>query len=214
MTELKPKTGRGGRRCGAGRKLGSGEGLSERLQVCVTPEQKQTFASSGGACWLRRLLDEERPIRVVPEDSMQNLMPPLSYFPALNLPRRSVSIFSQAQSGALRAAFDHADVDFNELLAPPPEASMIFQVTSDTMLDAGIHPGDLLVVDRTEKPYSGQIVLVRISGEFSARRVILKDRQLQFHCENKTRSYGVFCPHRGDDWQLVGVVTGLVRKLL
>ncbi len=56
---VKSSSGRGGARPGAGRKRGSGKGFTTKVQVCVTPEQKDRFELLGAADWLRSYLNGE-----------------------------------------------------------------------------------------------------------------------------------------------------------
>ena len=62
----KPRSGWGGRRPGTGRKKGQGKGLTEHLQVSVTPLQKETFRRAGGNMWMRHVLDVESAAELPP----------------------------------------------------------------------------------------------------------------------------------------------------
>ena len=50
-------------------------------------------------------------------------------------------------------------LDLNEHLIAHPAATFFVKVQGDSMIDAGIHPGALLVVDRSLQPRSGSIIL-------------------------------------------------------
>ena len=206
------KTGRGGARPGAGRKKGSGDGLTSKLQVCVTPQQEKTFIEAGGAKWMRQMLDLERRITVVPDKTARFVCPPMALFPALNLPRRAMSL--ESLSDFSRRSCGGRDVDFNEVLVPSARSSIIIQIDDETMLDAGLQLGDFVVVDRLENASSGSIVLVRLGGDFVIRRIEFKGRYPELHACNEKRKFPVIFPARDDDWQVIGVVTGVARRLV
>ena len=60
-------------------------------------------------------------------------------------------------------------MSFDEFLAPNREASYILRVKGDSMLDAGIHPGDMVIVERTNRPRDGEIVIAEVDGEWTMK---------------------------------------------
>ena len=62
--------------------------------------------------------------------------------------------------------------DFNAYLVNNPTATITVQAGGESMCKAGISKGDLLVIDRTIKPKSGQIVLVDLSSNLTIRRFV------------------------------------------
>jgi DNA polymerase V len=61
-------------------------------------------------------------------------------------------------------------LDLNALMVRRPHATFFVRVTGESMRDAGIYDGDLLVVDRAETPRNGSIVLAVLDGEFTVKR--------------------------------------------
>jgi DNA polymerase V len=61
-------------------------------------------------------------------------------------------------------------LDLNELLIEHPNATYFVRVKGDSMRDAGIHHGDLLIVDRARSPRSGDIVIAALNGAFTVKR--------------------------------------------
>ena len=63
-------------------------------------------------------------------------------------------------------ADDYVDqaLDLNELLVTNPPATFFVRVNGDSMIDAGIHHGDILSVDRSEEAHDGSIVIARITS--------------------------------------------------
>jgi DNA polymerase V len=52
------------------------------------------------------------------------------------------------------------------------------------MIDAGIHPGDLLVVDRALEPTSGRVVIAVVNGELTVKRLQRQRGKLYLVPEN------------------------------
>ena len=60
-------------------------------------------------------------------------------------------------------------LDLNELLVKRPAATYFVRVQGDSMIGAGIHDGDLLVVDRSLSPASGDVIIASIDGDFTVK---------------------------------------------
>lgn len=65
---------------------------------------------------------------------------------------------------------DHG-LDLNTHLIRNPAATFFVRMSGDSMLQAGIHSRDLLIVDRSLDPKQGSIVLATLQGEFVVRRI-------------------------------------------
>src|SRR5271170_7219676 len=61
-------------------------------------------------------------------------------------------------------------LDLNEHLIQHPAATFFVRVDGDSMQGAGIHKGDILIVDRALEPMSGRIVVAVIDGAFTVKR--------------------------------------------
>jgi DNA polymerase V len=85
-------------------------------------------------------------------------------------------ISASVQAGFPSPADDYIDrnLDLNELLIDHPAATFFMKVSGDSMKDAGIHHGNILIIDRSETPKSGSIIIAAIDGELTVKR-LLKD---------------------------------------
>lgn len=63
------------------------------------------------------------------------------------------------------------DLDLNGYLIRNPAATFFVRMAGDSMLRAGIHPQDLLIVDRSRDPKQGSVVLATFQGEFLVRTI-------------------------------------------
>jgi len=86
----------------------------------------------------------------------------------LNLPLFSARV----QAGFPSPADDHLErsIDLNEELIQHPAATFFVRVKGESMHDAGIQSGDILVVDRSLAPTDRKIVVAMIDGEFTVKR--------------------------------------------
>ena len=70
-------------------------------------------------------------------------------------------------------AEDHVEqeLDLNRHLVPRPTATYFVRTQGESMRDAGIHDGDLLVVDRSLDPQAGDVVIAAVAGELCVKRM-------------------------------------------
>jgi repressor LexA len=60
-------------------------------------------------------------------------------------------------------------LSIDEYLVDKPEASFLLKVTGDSMIEAGIHEGDLVIIERGGSPKFGDIVLACVDGEWTLK---------------------------------------------
>ena len=68
--------------------------------------------------------------------------------------------------------YQEPPLDLNELLVRRPAATFFVRVQGDSMIGEGIHDGDLLVVDRSLRPASGDIIIACVDGDFTVKRIV------------------------------------------
>jgi len=70
------------------------------------------------------------------------------------------------------AADDYAEkgIDLNEQLVRNKPATFFMRVRGEAMIGAGIHDGDVVIVDRSLKPDSGKVIIASLNGEMLIRR--------------------------------------------
>ncbi len=79
------------------------------------------------------------------------------------------------------AGDDYAErgIDLNEQLITNKPATFFFKMRGNAMVDAGIHDGDTLIVDRSIKQVNGKIIIANLNGEMLVRRLIKTFNKLQ-----------------------------------
>ena len=100
----------------------------------------------------------------------------------LRIPLASANV----QAGFPSPAEDHMEnsLDLNEHLVSNPAATFFVRVRGNSMRDAGIQGGDILVVDRSITPGDRQIVIAMLDGEFTVKRLRKKGRRVFLEAEN------------------------------
>ncbi|WP_248885923.1 LexA family protein [Acidithiobacillus acidisediminis] len=80
---------------------------------------------------------------------------------------------SRIPAGFPSPADDHIErsLDLHEHLLAHPDASFFLRVSGDSMLEYGIHDGDLLIVDRAVRAKDGMIVVAALDGELTVKRL-------------------------------------------
>jgi len=120
-------------------------------------------------------------------------------------------------AGTIAAGFpspagDYIDsrLDIFEYLIQHPTATFYVRVKGNSMINAGIHDGDLLVVDRSLEPKNNQVVIAIIDGEFTVKRISKYNNKLYLIPENNQ-----FKPIEITDtmdFEVWGVVTFVIHK--
>jgi len=67
--------------------------------------------------------------------------------------------------------FVDRSLDLNEYLIKHPAATFFVRVEGNSMIGSGIHPGDILIVDKSLEPHDGSIVIAVVNGEFTVKRL-------------------------------------------
>ena len=73
--------------------------------------------------------------------------------------------------------YQETPLDLNELLVKRPAATFFVKVQGDSMIGEGIRDGDLLVVDRSLRPASGDIIIACVDGDFTVKTLRLGKRE-------------------------------------
>ncbi|WET42520.1 translesion error-prone DNA polymerase V autoproteolytic subunit [Citrobacter enshiensis] len=100
-------------------------------------------------------------------------------------------------------------IDLNELLVQHPSATYFVKASGDSMIDAGISEGDLLVVDSSRKAEHGDIVIAAVDGEFTVKRLQLRPT-VQLNPEN--RAWSPIIVGSEETLDVFGVVTFIVKS--
>ncbi len=109
------------------------------------------------------------------------------------------------------ADYEQDRLDLNKHLVRNPAATFFVRVTGDSMIGAGIHDGDLLVVDRSLEPRDKNVVIAVLDGELTVKRIRLMRGKIVLVPENE--SYPSREITTENEFEVWGVVTNVIHKL-
>ena len=102
-------------------------------------------------------------------------------------------------------------LDLNEYLVKNPPATFLVRVCGQSMKDAGIFDGDMLVVDKSLEPVSGSVVVAIVHGEFTVKTLRLHGGKAYLVPANSAFKDIELTPEMG--CEVWGVVNSVIRKL-
>lgn len=106
--------------------------------------------------------------------------------------------------------FVDRSLDLNELCIQHPSATFFVRAQGDSMIEAGIHSGDVLVVDRSLTAKHGDVVIASIHGELTVKELQLKPTTI---LRPHNKAYPVIPISEDSELEIFGIVTGVVRRL-
>jgi SOS regulatory protein LexA len=99
-------------------------------------------------------------------------------------------------------------ISFDEYLITKPGTSFLLRVSGDSMIDEGIHQGDLVVIEKGREPNSGDIVIAEVDGEWTLKFFRRKGKDVFLEAANVK-----YPPIRArSELRVGGVVSAVIRK--
>ncbi|GBO55837.1 error-prone repair protein UmuD [Pseudanabaena sp. lw0831] len=189
---------RGGKRQGAGRPVGTGKynetTKAVRLPISLADEILEALARD--------------PQQVEPATIVSSI------FKTDNFTKCRVPLYLNPVAAGLPAPTEdyiEGKIDLNRHLVKHPDSTFLVRVVGESMQDAGIHPRDLLVVDRSLEAISGKVVIAVVDGELTVKRLRKHRNKLWLMPENPN-----FQPIEIDEnveLHIWGVVTNVIHAL-
>ncbi len=102
-------------------------------------------------------------------------------------------------------------LDINKHLIKNPSATFFLRVEGNSMVNAGIHSGDLLVVDRSKQADSGDIIIAALNDELTVKRVRIKNKKFYLAPEND--DYEKLEITSEMEFYVWGIVTYVIHKV-
>ena len=104
---------------------------------------------------------------------------------------------------------DAEALTIDDYLIERPSSTVLIRVKGDSMMDAGIFDGDLVVVEKRPSAHKGDIVVAIVDNQFTLKRLDVENGKFILRAENKA-----YAPIRPEGaLEIFGVMVGLVRKL-
>ena len=108
--------------------------------------------------------------------------------------------------------YTEENIDLNEHLISNPFSTFFLRVKGESMINAGIKDKDLIIVDKSLIAKPGNIVIAMIDGEFTIKRLSIKNDELYLKAEN--HNYPDFRFKNHIDVQIWGVVIYSIHSYL
>ena len=108
--------------------------------------------------------------------------------------------------------YTEENIDLNEHLISNPFSTFFLRVKGDSMINAGIKDKDLIIVDKSLIAKPGNIIIAMIDGEFTIKRLSIKNDELYLKAENN--NYPDFRFKNHIDVQIWGVVIYSIHSYL
>ena len=133
-------------------------------------------------------------------------------------PKKGDSLGQWLVEQGISAGFPSPADDFKEIrisldkeLVKNKEATFYARVSGESMIEAGLDDGDLLVIDRSLDPENGKIAVCFIDGEFTVKRIKKEKNKLYLMPENK--KYKSIELNKDNELTIWGVVTYVIKSL-
>jgi DNA polymerase V len=134
--------------------------------------------------------------------------------PTLSVPelRLSLPLFASVQAGFPSPAEDYAAeaLDLNDYLVKDSACTFFVRVQGDSMIGAGIYPGDILVVDRSVEARHDDVVVAFINQHFTVKRLYQQADGIRLVAENP--AFPPLQIEGGDELIIWGVVGHVLHK--
>lgn len=207
MDEDKKKHAHGGRRPGAGRPKGDSQLFAFRAGgetvKYINRHANKTQCIIDCIEAQRQREQEERLGRIGKVYAAKDLMP-------THLPYFDISVVA-----GFPIPLDNdelaKDIELMQMLCPHPESSYLIRVHGDSMIEAGIHTDDILIVDKSNRnPTEKQVALCELNGEYTIKYVRREDGKGWLLPANP--NFPTIEIKEGDDFSVWGVVTYVIHK--
>lgn len=118
----------------------------------------------------------------------------------------------KVNAGFPSPADDYMDkqLSLDEHLIKNRYATIIAEVNGNSMVDAFIFDGDVLVIDKDVQPEHGDIVICRLDGEFTCKRIDISKKVVRLVAENQDFEPIIITDE--NDFIVEGVVTWIIHK--
>lgn len=202
----KKKDRRGGARPGAGRPKGDSKLYAFRCPgamaalIDAQPNKTEFIRNSITSALIAKESAVSRLGEIIPASSIYS-----SHIPFCD--QRVVAGFPVPLDNDERSQ----DIDILGMLCPHPEASYLIRVNGDSMIDAGILSGDIVIVDKSNRnPSPKEIAVCEHNGEFTLKHFVMEGNQGWLVPANP--DYPKLPITNNDDFSIWGTVTYIIHK--
>jgi DNA polymerase V len=102
-------------------------------------------------------------------------------------------------------------IDLNQEFIKHPSTTFYGRVRGDSMIDAGLSDGDLLIIDKSLEARHGKIAVCFVDGDFTVKRIAKENDKIWLVAENK--KYSPILVTEDNDFVIWGIVTTVIKSL-
>ena len=102
-------------------------------------------------------------------------------------------------------------IDLNQEFINHPSTTFYGRVRGDSMIDAGLSDGDLLIIDKALEARDGKIAVCFMDGDFTVKRIAIEKDRIWLVAENK--KYSPILVTEDNDFIIWGIVTTVIKSL-
>ena len=145
--------------------------------------------------------------------SIENAVPCEEPVLAASLPMHLLDLMGSVRAGFPSPAEDLGAkrVDLTAQLVKHPQATFLIRARGESMREAGIFDGDVLVVDRAVPPRNGHVVIAVVEGEFVCKTLWARAGRMKLKAANP--SYPDIVPREGQTVEVWGVVIHAIKSM-
>ena len=139
---------------------------------------------------------------------------PLTFFTPENVNTLGAVYFDTGISAGFPSPaedFKQERLSLDNELIKNKEATFFARVSGQSMIDAGLNDNDLLVIDRSLSPAHNKIAVCFLDGEFTVKRLRVKNDEVWLQPENK--NYQAIKITEANDFVIWGIVTNVIKKV-
>jgi len=120
---------------------------------------------------------------------------------------------AKVSAGFPSPAADYVEgrLDLTEVLVPHPSATFTLRISGHSLTRAGIHDGDLAIVDRSLTPRHDDVVVAVLDGELTAKRLLIRRGRTWLAPDTDDPAYRPIEVTGRPDFEIWGVISSTIR---
>ena len=125
-----------------------------------------------------------------------------------------IPIASESISAGFPSPADNyidGELDLNSYLVTNPPATFFVRVDGESMINAGIHSNDILIVDKSLEAKNNDIIIAAVNGEFTVKRFCKNNASIKLLPDNPNYKEVIITPET--DFEIWGIVTNVIHRV-
>ena len=225
MTEEPNKKGRGGRREGAGRPKSDNPSnlysfrVGGKIAECLDAQENRTEFIKNAIEMAMTESELAKPVANDSESVGREAQPDFSQlgivYPATKVKEMKMHLFDVGIVAGFPIPLDNDEraqsIKLLQMLCPYPESSYLIRVEGNSMIEANIHSGDIVIVDKSNRnPSESEVAVCELNGEYTLKRFVKRGDKGWLIPANPDYPEIEITPD--DDFTIWGTVTYIIHK--